>query len=123
MANYDTDIFIPIFDAVQQETGAQPYSGKVGVDDGYKIDMAYRVVADHIRTLSFSIADSSCPSNEGHEYVLHRIMRRAVWYGQEVLKSQEGFFGGLVSTVVEVMGNNFPEPKQHEENIKEIIVE
>lgn len=123
MGNYDTDIFMPIFDAVQQATGARPYSGKVGVDDGDKIDMAYRVVADHIRTLSFAIADGSRPGNEGREYVLRRILRRAVRYGREVLKAQEGFFSGLVSTVVEVMGNTFPELKQHEENIKEIIAE
>ena len=75
MGNYDMDIFMPIFDAVQQETRAQTYSGKVGVDDGDKIDMAYRVVEDHIRTLSFSITDGSLPGNEGHEYAHRRILR------------------------------------------------
>ena len=59
--------------------------------------MAYRVVEDHIRTLSFSIADGSHPGNEGHEYVLRRILRRAIWYGREVLKAQEGFFSGYVT--------------------------
>ena len=85
--------------------------------------MAYRVVEDQIGTLSFSIADGSHPGNEGHEYVLRRILRQAVRYGREVIKYQEGFFSGLASTVVEVMGNTFPQLKQHEENIKEIIVE
>ncbi|KAL2545633.1 Alanine--tRNA ligase [Forsythia ovata] len=123
MSNYDTDVFLPIFDAIQQATGAQPYSGKVGSDDVDKVDMAYRVVADHIRTLSFAIADGSCPGNEGREYVLRRILRRAVRYGTEVLKAEQGFFNGLVKVVVELMGNVFPELKQHEIKIREIIAD
>lgn len=121
MSNYDTDVFLPIFDAIQQATGARPYSGKVGADDVDKVDMAYRVVADHIRTLSFAIADGSCPGNEGREYVLRRILRRAVRYGSEVLKAQDGFFNGLVNIVVKVMGDVFPELKQSEAHIREII--
>ncbi|XP_050209897.1 alanine--tRNA ligase-like [Mercurialis annua] len=123
MSNYDTDVFLPIFDAIQEATGARPYSGKVGPDDVDRIDMAYRVVADHIRTLSFAIADGSCPGNDGREYVLRRILRRAVRYGSEVLKAQEGFFNGLVNIVAEVMGDVFSELKQNEERIKEIIKE
>ncbi|XP_057969998.1 alanine--tRNA ligase [Malania oleifera] len=122
MSNYDTDVFLPIFDAIQQATGARPYSGKVGSDDVDNVDMAYRVVADHIRTLSFAIADGSCPGNEGREYVLRRILRRAVRYGSEVLKAQEGFFSGLVKDVVKVMGDVFPELKQHEVHIRDIVV-
>ncbi|XP_044490104.1 alanine--tRNA ligase-like [Mangifera indica] len=121
MSNYDTDVFLPIFDAIQQATGACPYSGKVGLDDEDRVDMAYRVVADHIRTLSFAIADGSCPGNEGREYVLRHILRRAVRYGSEVLKAQEGFFNGLVNVVVRVMGDVFPEVKQHEGHIRDII--
>lgn len=123
MSNYDTDVFLPIFDAIQQATGARPYSGKVGSDDVDKVDMAYRVVADHIRTLSFAIADGSCPGNEGREYVLRRILRRAVRYGGEVLKAQPGFFNGLVKVVVEIMGDVFPELRQHEVHIRDIIAE
>ncbi|XP_074279847.1 alanine--tRNA ligase-like isoform X2 [Silene latifolia] len=121
MSNYDTDVFMPLFDAIQQATGARPYSGKVGPDDVDNIDMAYRVVADHIRTLSFAIADGSCPGNEGREYVLRRILRRAVRYGSEVLKGQEGFFNGLVPTLVNLMGDVFPELKQREKHIKDVI--
>ena len=69
MGSYDTDIFMP------QEIGAQPYYGKAGVDDGDKVDMAYRVVEDHIRTFSFAIANGSRPGNEGHEYAHRRILR------------------------------------------------
>ncbi|KAK4761778.1 hypothetical protein SAY87_029662 [Trapa incisa] len=123
MSNYDTDVFMPIFEAIQQATGARPYTGKVGAEDVDKVDMAYRVVADHIRTLSFAIADGSCPGNEGREYVLRRILRRAVRYGSEVLKAQEGFFNGLVNVVVQVMGDVFPELKHHEVHIREIIAE
>ncbi|KAE8077372.1 hypothetical protein FH972_015943 [Carpinus fangiana] len=123
MSNYDTDVFMPIFDAIQQATGARSYSGKVGPDDLDRVDMAYRVVADHIRTLSFAIADGSCPGNEGREYVLRRILRRAVRYGSEVLKAQEGFFNGLVDIVVKVMSDVFPELKQNEVRIRGIIAE
>ncbi|XWS63325.1 hypothetical protein CRYUN_Cryun06bG0085500 [Craigia yunnanensis] len=121
MSNYDTDVFLPIFDVIQQVTGARPYSGKVGPDDIDKVDMAYRVVADHIRTLSFAIADGASPGNEGREYVLRRILRRAVRYGSEVLKAPEGFFSRLVRIVVEVVGDVFPELKQHEARIGDII--
>ncbi|KAF1896732.1 hypothetical protein Lal_00034432 [Lupinus albus] len=123
MSNYDTDVFLPIFDAIQLATGARPYSGKVGQEDEDKVDMAYRVIADHIRTLSFAIADGSRPGNEGREYVLRRILRRAVRYGQEVLKAKEGFFNGLVSVVVSVMGDVFPELKEREGHIVEVIAE
>ncbi|CAI0415554.1 unnamed protein product [Linum tenue] len=133
MSNYDTDVFMPIFDAIQQEiqvdeiylqaTGARPYSGKVGAEDVDGVDMAYRVVADHIRTLSFAIADGSCPGNEGREYVLRRILRRAVRYGSEKLKAREGFFNGLVNVVVRVMGDVFQELKEKEQHIREIITE
>ncbi|KAL6001807.1 hypothetical protein ACLOJK_041785 [Asimina triloba] len=123
MSNYDTDVFLPIFDAIQKETGARPYSGKVGADDVDKVDMAYRVVADHVRTLSFAIADGSCPGNDGREYVLRRILRRAVRYGKEVLKAEEGFFSRLVSAVMDVMGDIFPELKLGETNIRNIIAE
>ncbi|KAG0615366.1 hypothetical protein M758_5G035500 [Ceratodon purpureus] len=123
MSNYDTDVFTPIFGAIQKATGAREYAGKVGKDDTDNVDMAYRVVADHIRTLSFAIADGSRPGNEGREYVLRRILRRGVRYGREVLKAPEGFFNGLVDIVVEVMGDVFPELKKNQAKIKEIIAE
>jgi alanyl-tRNA synthetase len=68
----------------QDITKAEPYGGRVGADDVNGRDMAYRVVADHVRTLTFAITDGAHPSNDGRGYVLRRILRRAVRYGQQV---------------------------------------
>ncbi|WVZ64369.1 hypothetical protein U9M48_013893 [Paspalum notatum var. saurae] len=123
MSNYDTDVFMPLFDAIHKLAGdgIQPYSGKVGSDDVGKIDMAYRVVADHIRTLSFAIADGSQPGNDGREYVLRRILRRAVHFGHQKLKTKTNFFSSLTNVVVQVMGDVFPELKDNEKKIQNII--
>ncbi|XP_047974184.1 alanine--tRNA ligase-like [Salvia hispanica] len=123
MSHYDTDIFMPIFDAIQQATKARPYTGKVGADDLGEVDMAYRVVADHIRTISFAIADGSCPGNDGRGYVLRRILQQAVKYGTGVLKAQPYFFSGLVQVVVDVMSDDFPELKEHYIKIRDIIAD
>lgn len=104
LSNYDTDLFLPIFNKIQDLTGARPYSGKVGADDIDGIDMAYRVIADHVRTLTFAIADGGVPSNEGRGYVLRRILRRAARYARKKFNVQIGhFFSSLVDTVVNEM--------------------
>ncbi|XP_021189227.3 alanine--tRNA ligase, cytoplasmic [Helicoverpa armigera] len=108
-ANYDTDFFMPIFKAIEVGTGARPYSGKVGSDDVDGIDMAYRVLADHARTLTIALSDGGVPDNTGRGYVLRRILRRAVRYASEKLNAKPGFFGSLVHTVVELLGDIFPE--------------
>lgn len=77
-SNYDTDIFIPLFEAIEKGTGCQPYKGKVGDEDIGGIDMAYRVLADHARTITIALADGGTPDNTGRGYVLRRILRRAV---------------------------------------------
>lgn len=77
-SNYDTDIFVPLFNAIQSSVGCPPYEGKVGSDDVNGIDMAYRVLADHARTITIALADGGVPDNTGRGYVLRRILRRAV---------------------------------------------
>lgn len=120
-SNYDTDIFMPLFDEIQKVTGARPYAGKVGAEDEGFVDMAYRVVADHIRTLSFAIADGAMPSNEGRGYVLRRVLRRAVRYGRQNLGAELGFFSTLLPKLVEIMGNTFPELKEKQDLVASVI--
>jgi alanyl-tRNA synthetase len=123
MSNYATDLFMPIFDEIQKLTGARTYTDKIGKDDSDGVDMAYRVVADHIRTLSFSIADGARPGNDGRDFVLRRILRRAVRYGRETLGAQEGFFAQLVDVVVRNFGSFFPELITARDTIHSVIRE
>jgi len=125
MSNYDTDVFGPLFAAIREVTDApREYAGGVGPsEDPDNVDMAYRVIADHIRTLSFAIADGSRPGNEGREYVLRRVLRRAVRYGREVLGAKEGFFSKLVPVFADLMCHVFPELKRAQAQIISIIAE
>ena len=83
----------------------------------------YRVVADHIRTLTMAITDGAAPSNTGRGYVLRRILRRGVRYGQQILKCQRGFFSKLVPTVVENMKDAFPELEDKMHFVQEVILD
>ncbi|CAB1432170.1 unnamed protein product [Pleuronectes platessa] len=123
MSNYDTDLFVPYFEAIQQGTGARPYTGKVGAEDSDGIDMAYRVLADHARTLTIALSDGGRPDNTGRGYVLRRILRRAVRYSHEKLGAKKGFFASLVDVVVTSLGNAFPELKKDPEMVKDVINE
>jgi alanyl-tRNA synthetase len=169
ISNYETDIFRPIFDALEklsgkkygstlptsqtqpdvplktsgelpcgeiEVTGPSAQPGPVGDDDDddaapdepapavsaeqIALDIAFRVIADHIRTLSFAIADGIQPSNEGRGYVLRRILRRAVRYGR-TLGFHEPFFYKLVDVLAETMGNIFPEIRVKKKNVQETI--
>jgi len=122
-SNYDTDLFSHIFKAIQDKTGARDYTGKVGAADTDHVDMAYRVIADHIRTLTIALTDGAVPSNEGRGYVLRRVLRRAVRYGREVLNGPPGFFHTLVDSVIETLGDAFPSLKSNTEDVKSIIKE
>ncbi|PAV57350.1 hypothetical protein WR25_00301 [Diploscapter pachys] len=120
-SNYDTDMFTPIFKAIQEKTGIREYSGKVGAEDVDGIDMAYRVVGDHIRTLTIALSDGGRPDNVGRGYVLRRILRRGVRYATEKLNAKSGVFASLVPVVVEILGKTFPEITKDPETVMEII--
>lgn len=122
-ANYDTDFFMPIFKAIENGTKVRPYTGKVGADDTDGIDMAYRVLADHARTLTIALSDGGHPDNTGRGYVLRRILRRAVRFASEKLNAKPGFFGSLVYTVVSLLGDVFPEIKKDPDSIVQTINE
>uniref|UniRef100_A0A1B0DQ75 alanine--tRNA ligase n=1 Tax=Phlebotomus papatasi TaxID=29031 RepID=A0A1B0DQ75_PHLPP len=122
-SNYDTDIFVPIFDAIQAATGAPKYQGRVGTEDSDGVDMAYRVLADHARTITIALSDGGCPDNTGRGYVLRRILRRAVRFATEKLNAKPGMFAGLVATVVELLGDTFPEIANNPQRIVDIVNE
>eukprot|EP01029_Cantina_marsupialis_P029100 TRINITY_DN779796_c0_g1_i1.p1 TRINITY_DN779796_c0_g1~~TRINITY_DN779796_c0_g1_i1.p1 ORF type:complete len:2023 (-),score=836.43 TRINITY_DN779796_c0_g1_i1:182-6250(-) len=123
LSNYDTDVFEPLFVAIQKITGVAPYGGLMDDSPAGKVDMAYRVVADHIRTLSFAIADGAKPGNDGRDYVLRRILRRAVRYGVEFLNAKCGFFADMVQPLVDCMGHVFPELVEKKSEIQRVILD
>jgi len=120
-SNYDTDVFTPIFEAISQVTGAAPYGGILDDSPQGKVDMAYRVIADHIRCLTFALTDGALPSNEGRGYVLRRILRRAVRHGWQTLGVKEPFLHRLVIAVVDAMGGVFPELTKDAQRIADVI--
>ena len=125
ISNYETDVFRPLFDEIEKLSGRQyastlPAAGSTGETDQEKVDVAFRVIADHIRTLSFSIADGIVPGNSDRNYVLRRILRRAVRYGR-TLGFTEPFFYKLVDTLASHMGDVFPELKQRKDFVKQTL--
>jgi len=128
--NYATDVFTPIFRKLEELTGKtyqDIYPESVDVDkstlnDEMKEAIAFRVIADHIRTLSFSIADGIMPGNNGRNYVLRRILRRAVNYGRTLgFMGDSCFLPELVDTLVAEFGSVFPELAKRSENIKKTL--
>lgn len=115
-SNYDTDVFTPLIYKISELSGK-----KYGTDT--KVDIAMRVAADHVRTIAFSIADSQLPSNAKAGYVIRRILRRAVRYVYTFLDQKEAFLYQLVDTLVEQMGDAYPELPAQKELIKKVIKE
>jgi len=124
MSNYDTDVFTPLFAKIQEITGAREYRGKFGDEDPDGIDTAYRVVADHIRLLTFAISDGAAPDAVGRGYVVRRVLRRGVRYARKYFNTEIGdFFSKVLPTLVEQMGDMFPQIKKKQAEIKEILDE
>ena len=103
-SNYDTDLWAPIFMAIESHTGAHPYCGKL--DD--PVDIAYRVIADHARCLTVALSDGARPGNDGRGYVLRRILRRAVRVAHQTLKVEGPVLFHIVPSVVASLGEVFP---------------
>ncbi|XP_008948129.1 PREDICTED: alanine--tRNA ligase, mitochondrial, partial [Merops nubicus] len=122
-SNYDTDLFTPILDAIHKGSGGPGYRGLLGGADAGRLDMAYRVVADHARTLCVCIADGVYPGVSGAELVLRRILRRAVRFCSEVLHAPPGLLASLVPTVVEVLGDAYPELTKNTDQVMDVINE
>ena len=123
-SNYDTDVFQPIIKAEEQITGLkyEAPSGAVGGADDM-VSIAMRVCADHLRAVSFSIADGQLPSNAKAGYVIRRILRRAVRYAYTFLGQKEAFLYKLLPTLVEEMGDAFPELKAQQTLIAKVMKE
>ncbi len=125
VSNYETDIFRPIFDALEKLSGKKygstlPAAGVVRHSEQEKCDIAFRVIADHIRTLSFAIADGILPGNTDRNYVLRRILRRAVRYGR-TLGFRQPFFYKLAAVLGETMGSVFPEIVREQKKVQQVI--
>ncbi len=126
LSNYETDVFRPVFDELAKLSGKK-YA--ITLPDRFQpstlnsqqaTDVAFRVIADHIRAVSFAVGDGIIPSNEGRGYVLRRILRRAVRYGR-TLDFHEPFFFKLVDVVANTMGDVFPEVRTNQSKIKDTI--
>jgi alanyl-tRNA synthetase len=125
ISNYESDIFRPIFQKIAALSGklygkTLPGS-RANLSEQEKIDVAFRVVADHIRTLSVAIADGIAPGNTDRHYVLRRILRRAVLFGRYLGFSSDGFLSKLVPTIVDSLGSVFPELKLEQQKLVEVL--
>ncbi len=116
-SNYDTDLWTPIFERIQSLTGAAPYAGSLDAH----IDIAYRVIADHIRCLVVALADGGRAGAAGREYVLRRILRRAVRHARQTFGVHQPFLCNVVPAVVETLGETFPEIANQQAHIESLI--
>ncbi|MDT2612176.1 alanine--tRNA ligase [Enterococcus dongliensis] len=111
--NFETDLFLPIISKVEELSGKKYGSDK-------QLDVSFKVIADHIRSLAFAIGDGALPSNEGRGYVLRRLLRRAVMHGKK-LGIDQAFLYKLIPVVGEIMVSYYPEVNQQEAFIEKVV--
>lgn len=121
-SNYDTDVFTPLINKIEKLT-SKKYTIKAANDEDEKLNIAIRVIADHVRAVAFAIADGQLPSNNGAGYVIRRILRRAIRYGFTFLDKKEPFIFELVDTLSSQMGEFFPEIKSQKTLVQNVIRE
>jgi alanyl-tRNA synthetase len=124
-SNYDTDVFTPLIEKVEEITGLKYTSNEVqnSSESQNKTNIAIRVIVDHIRAVAFAIADGQLPSNTGAGYVIRRILRRAIRYGFTFLDTKEPFIYKLVEVLANQMGEFFPEIKSQQNLVTNVIRE
>jgi alanyl-tRNA synthetase len=125
ISNYESDVFRPVFEKIAllsgKSYGRTLPGSRSNLSEQEKIDVAFRVVADHIRTLSFAIADGIVPSNTDRNYVLRRVLRRAVMFGRYLGFGSNGFLSKLVPTIVDNFGSTFPELVLERQKLVEVL--
>lgn len=124
-SNYDTDVFMPLIRKVEEITGLKYTDNTIKniSEEQNKINIATRVVVDHVRAVAFAIADGQLPSNTGAGYVIRRILRRAIRYGFTFLNQKEAFIYKLVEVLANQMGEAFPEIKLQKNLVENVIKE
>jgi len=121
-SNYDTDVFSPLIEKIESITGSN-YTIKAKDGEEEKINIAIRVIADHVRAVAFAIADGQLPSNTGAGYVIRRILRRAIRYGFTFLNTKEPFIYQLAEVLADQMGGSFPEIRSQQNLVQNVIRE